>query len=362
MNSFTPLTRKQRINNCLLLNSSFVDNLGIMHGKMGIAIYFFHLFRNTANRLYEDFACELVDEIYSEICSDTPCTFEDGLSGIGWGIEYLARRKFVDANTDEVLAEFDDRIIHEITYHANGDIGVLHGASGYISYFLSRFNSKRIVKSEQTDVLEKALKNSITMLNSYVVKDTLESGSSYLMNEPNKFDLVWNFTSVLWVLIDLIKSKAFETEAKQITKDILFQIEEKNFHPKLSSHRLLLGLVFERLKKHCSELVSSKSLQNFKKELLENIDRDSISSEITFNSTFLRNGTTGISLIYCHLYRLNKNSIYEVESNYWKSFGDKLPESDQGFAGFFVAKEQENKAFGLLMGLAGINFYSYGKN
>ena len=54
-----------------------------MNGKMGIAIYFFHLSRETNNQIYEDYAGELVDEIYEEITSYTPVGFENGLAGIG---------------------------------------------------------------------------------------------------------------------------------------------------------------------------------------------------------------------------------------------------------------------------------------
>ena len=36
-----------RIVNALLLNSGFIDNIGLLHGKMGISIFFFHLARKT---------------------------------------------------------------------------------------------------------------------------------------------------------------------------------------------------------------------------------------------------------------------------------------------------------------------------
>lgn len=84
MHTTIPFSRQQHITNTLLLNASFIDNLGLMHGKMGIAIYFFHLARETENQIYEDYAGELIDEIYEEISLTTPCDFENGLAGIGW--------------------------------------------------------------------------------------------------------------------------------------------------------------------------------------------------------------------------------------------------------------------------------------
>ncbi len=93
--------RLQRIANVLLLNASFLDNPGLLNGKMGIAIFCYHYSRYSKNKIYEDYAGELVDEIYEEINTSTPVDFENGLTGIGWGIEYLVKNGFVQADTDE---------------------------------------------------------------------------------------------------------------------------------------------------------------------------------------------------------------------------------------------------------------------
>ena len=37
------LMPEERITNSLLLNASFTDNLGLMHGKAGISLYFYLL-------------------------------------------------------------------------------------------------------------------------------------------------------------------------------------------------------------------------------------------------------------------------------------------------------------------------------
>lgn len=102
--------RLQQIANVLLINSSFIDNLGLLNGKMGIAIFFYQYARFTNSEIYEKYAGELIDEIYEEISFATPIDFASGLTGIGWGIEYLVQNGFVEANTDEAMAEFDNHI------------------------------------------------------------------------------------------------------------------------------------------------------------------------------------------------------------------------------------------------------------
>lgn len=37
--------------------------------------------------------------------------FSNGLSGIGWGIEYLAQHQFVELSADETLQEIDNKVM-----------------------------------------------------------------------------------------------------------------------------------------------------------------------------------------------------------------------------------------------------------
>jgi hypothetical protein len=45
----------RRLIDMLLLHSSFIDNLGLLNGKTGIAVFFYHLARQTGNSVYEDY-------------------------------------------------------------------------------------------------------------------------------------------------------------------------------------------------------------------------------------------------------------------------------------------------------------------
>jgi hypothetical protein len=39
-----------------MLNSSFTNNIGLLQGKMGISILFFHYANYTKKKIYKDFA------------------------------------------------------------------------------------------------------------------------------------------------------------------------------------------------------------------------------------------------------------------------------------------------------------------
>lgn len=134
-----------RIANHLILNTSFLDNLGLYHGKMGIVLFFVHYAKYTGNSLYDDFAGELLDEIYEEIDDGLPIDLENGLCGIGWGILYLFQNGFVEGNPEEVLGDINKKIMERDLLRIvdfsteNG----LRGISHYIKQYLLLFADKR---------------------------------------------------------------------------------------------------------------------------------------------------------------------------------------------------------------------------
>lgn len=125
-----------------LLYSSFERNIGICKGKMGTVILFFRYAHHTDNRLYEDFAGELLDEICQSITFDTAWGFGDGLIGIGWGIEYLVQQKFIEGDTDEILLDIDKRIMEKDVQRID-DMSFHKGFEGLAFYVLARLLSPR---------------------------------------------------------------------------------------------------------------------------------------------------------------------------------------------------------------------------
>lgn len=132
-----------RIARHLIVNSSYTDNLGLFDGKMGILIFFAHFARYTQKKIYDDFAGKLLDEVYTEIHTETPINFKNGLCGIGWSMEYLLQNNFLDGNSNEVLAGIDAKIMERDPIHMN-DKSFETGAAGILFYILTRlFSTKR---------------------------------------------------------------------------------------------------------------------------------------------------------------------------------------------------------------------------
>ena len=78
----------------LVLNGTLVDCPGLIHGKMGISVFFFYYARYTGNDLFDDYALNLIGGIQEQVHVNTPADYERGIAGIGKGIDYLIRNGF----------------------------------------------------------------------------------------------------------------------------------------------------------------------------------------------------------------------------------------------------------------------------
>lgn len=120
----------------LLLNASFIPNLGLLNGKMGIAIFFYHYAEYTKCKRYSHYANELIGEIYDEVNKNTPKDFANGLCGIVYGLTYWVQNDFLSMD-DDIFEEIDLKIM-EWDISNISDYSVETGLSGVGLYLLCR--------------------------------------------------------------------------------------------------------------------------------------------------------------------------------------------------------------------------------
>lgn len=132
---------------CLLLKASVIKNLGLLNGKMGLAIFFYHYYKLTNDPLFEDTASELIDEIKDQINIGLSIGFKDGLTGIGWGVEYLIQNGFVEGNAIDVCSEIDQKIM-ECNPSRMNDLSLDTGLCGLFHYVLCHIKGCQLQKVE----------------------------------------------------------------------------------------------------------------------------------------------------------------------------------------------------------------------
>lgn len=382
----TTLSHDQRITNTLLLNASFIDNLGLMHGKMGISIFFYQLARQTNNPIYEDYAGELIDEIYEEITINNPIDFENGLTGIGWGIEYLVQNGFIEADTEEVLEEFDNRIFKWLIYNTPQSIGLLNGLLGIGAYLLNRIqnpqsNDDKIstLTNKQSlihliDELDRRTQNVLELImepqnlsNKVKQHQTTETNGTKETISLH-FDLLWDYTVLLWVLTEVYKQNILNFKVEKIINRLIEPLTSDKNLPKLHSNRLLLAVSLIRLHQtletnpqsfsnvQTTETILTdsnhiKQLQNISNVLLASICGETIISELPVADTSLRNGCAGIAWIYHLLSEFSDEDTFTLESQHWIEKTNNAADLNNNQNSNNM--ESKLKSFGLLEGFAG---------
>ena len=134
----------------LTLNCSFIPDAGLFHGKMGCLLFFAHFARHSQNRFYEDFAGELLDEVYADIHKDMPVNLENGLCGIGWGIEFLVQNGYMRGDTDDILMDIDSYVM-EYDPERLRDFSFRRGLAGIAFYVTARLSAFREKKKKPFD-------------------------------------------------------------------------------------------------------------------------------------------------------------------------------------------------------------------
>lgn len=142
-----PFDLKDKMLNQLILQSSFLPNLGLLTGKMGIAIFFVHYSKSSSEKMYEDIADELMDEIWEEIHKEIPLSLEAGLCGIGWGIEYLIQNGFVEGDSYEICEDVDKKIMEKDPRRIT-DYSTEKGLCGLMHYVLAHIKGCMLQKTK----------------------------------------------------------------------------------------------------------------------------------------------------------------------------------------------------------------------
>lgn len=361
------MSKDQRIVNFLLLNASFINNLGLMHGKMGISIYFFHLARQTKNKTYGDYAGELIDEIYGEISTNIPIGFENGLAGIGWGIEYLVQEGFIEADTNEILAEFDQILSHELIHHCPESISLLNGLMGLGFYFLMRISGKnkpglKEMENKQVlvhiiDLLDQRLTD--TEIERMLLPGTDGAGSSGQATtrnpQPIGFDLAWDYFILLWFMGELYESQVFNAKVVKMTKHLIKPLSYEINFPQNQYKRLLLVMGVQKML--CSGIGGSFfpkeiSIREVSQKLSASINHQLIRTELNSPNASVKHGAAGLAWCYYQLHQFTMDDSYLEYCEYWLEQLELINQKSDWLMG--IDQEKVSNGFGILEGLVGI--------
>ena len=166
-----------------------VEGTGLISGKMGILILLYHYAEYSKNIFISQFADALLDEIIEDLSEQLPLNISNGLLGIGWGIEYLVQSKFIQGNTNDLLFNFDVKVM-EISPSRMCNYNLYIGFGGIVRYLLSRLYSieKNNTKNNpfESDFLREVYDKSKEIIENKEINDCPETYIEYILYYENK--------------------------------------------------------------------------------------------------------------------------------------------------------------------------------
>lgn len=121
----------------IILQGSNIRNIGLYHGKIGIVLSLFLYARVYNDKIVENYAWDLLQDVYDGANKMMPVGLEDGLSGIGYGITLLRSVGIFESNMNDVLYDIDQKIMN-IDPRRITDYTVRSGMQGIMSYICIR--------------------------------------------------------------------------------------------------------------------------------------------------------------------------------------------------------------------------------
>lgn len=137
---YDPHELLQRVAHYLLVHAYSSSDIGLFYGVTGIILFFFHYSRYTQRAYYEDFAADLLDFLYARLDPELSSSFENGICGIGWAVEYLVQSGFMQGDTSRLLKEFDEKVMERDPEKIK-DMSFETGLSGILHYVEVRVRS-----------------------------------------------------------------------------------------------------------------------------------------------------------------------------------------------------------------------------
>lgn len=283
------LDKLHEINEYLLKNAKEEHELGLLHGKLGLSIYFYHLAKRHENHEFHEVADSMLGEIFEKLSEDKlDFDFETGLAGIAYGISYLVNSDFVDADLDDTLGELDDRIYKYLEdQKTNLPANLQNGVIGYLFYCLNRLeNSLKSKHQSNIYIFQKLAAGLLNQLGHLVEEEKLQD------RDPQLFSIFWDLPLVLILLAESKKLNVNPAKSERILDYLIPSII--SLFPKLHSNRLylLLGIELVLIR------IESADLRNHALFLKSTIDLEKVFNSDCKNLNInFQDGVCGLRLI-----------------------------------------------------------------
>lgn len=310
------------------------SSIGLADGKMGGCIYFYHLSSISKDRNHKKIADNLLDNVFNNIDRTKSIDIKKGLAGIGVGINYLIKCKYVEGDINIVLNDVDNLIFQDLSYTINFKENDSFTIIQVLYYLCIRFKQQK--HGSENEYLYKEL--IIKLIN-----DIYRYLPENFYDEPLTYTVDYILPQFLFIINEVYKLGFYNYRLIRITEELSYKI--MSIYPILHSNRLFLLWGMNLLNKK----IDNKQWNRHLILLREHINIETIISyEMRNKNIFFNNGLSSIYFFINNLpYHFNieeRNKIIEKinRSEIWNFLNDNPSYFKRhcglysGFAGVFL--------------------------
>lgn len=131
--------------NNILVKYKDSTSLGLKNGRCGLALLAFLL--SEKDERYKEKAFTHLNYLLEHVYESSSLSFNEGLIGIGWTLEFLTQNQYISNSYDDLLHEIDDIIYKWVNFHQLDSFSLNNGYIGALLYFCYRLKGDRISTS-----------------------------------------------------------------------------------------------------------------------------------------------------------------------------------------------------------------------
>lgn len=132
----TGFNKEQRALHKLIVDSIGMSDIGLFDGKMGIILSLITYSRSNKLRCVEEMADFLMEQVLDSMTDISPLSFSNGITGIGWGIEYLIQNGYMPGCGTDICIEIDNKLM-SCDIRRVDDFSLEHGIYGWLHYIVA---------------------------------------------------------------------------------------------------------------------------------------------------------------------------------------------------------------------------------
>jgi hypothetical protein len=292
--------------------------LGLADGKMGLSIYFFYMGRVKQNKEYTKTGERLLNDIWKDTPNIRSIDVKEGLAGIGSGISYLIRNRYVKGNANTILQDIDNEIFKQLSYPKYSNsidaLSLIH-----ILYYLCERCSGQKPGSESEWLYRELIIQTVNLI--------YHKHASDLFEEPHIYTVDYRLPLFLFVLSRIYHLSYYDCRIIKILEEITPKL--LSTFPLLHANRLFLHWGMD-------SVCMMKEIDGWRKhtELLrKELDINFLlSEELRNKNVYFYNGVSSIyALLFCLKAHFTETQLQEYvsiitdkirHSNIWKHLND----------------------------------------